>query len=115
MAAYMTTIVAFWRVHPQVGEAWVTDPRRGLRLNPISIQVVEGFDAEQRRVLSCLVTSVGGPPLLYVSLEKQAYCENPMSVCLIYMAALVASSLSFASATQEATKIACRRRAPASA
>ena len=105
------TIVAFWKVRPQAGEAWVTNSRRCLRLNSVSIQVVEGFDAEQHRALLRFVTSVGRPPLLYVPLEKLMHVL--MSARLIRIAALAASSLSFASATQEATKIACRRRVPA--
>jgi len=71
------TIVAFWRVRPQRFDRRLslTDPLF------VSFQVVEGFDAEQRRALLRFVTSVGRPPLLYVSSERQSCSENTDMDC----------------------------------
>ena len=78
------TIVAFWRVSPD---------GRGLRhqssffsdtLNSVPIQVVEGFDAEQRRALLRFVTSVGRPPLLCVSSEQFSHVAGSVDMHLFY-------------------------------
>jgi hypothetical protein len=100
------TIVAFWRVRPRRFDRCLslTDPLF------VSFQVVEGFDAEQRRALLRFVTSVGRPPLLYVSSERHSHVARTLT-WIVAVVALVALFPSFPSVTQEATKIACRRRA----
>jgi ubiquitin-protein ligase E3 C len=57
------TIRAFWKVRHARG----TTPSHRVRLLKFLFflfQVLEGFDAEQRRALLRFVTSVGRPPLL---------------------------------------------------
>ena len=57
------TIRAFWRVRARACPVSPTAARRAQYL--FFSQVLEGFDAEQRRALLRFVTSVGRPPLLY--------------------------------------------------
>ena len=51
--------------------------------NSVPIQVVEGFDAEQRRALLRFVTSVGRPPLLCVSSEQLSHVAGSVDMHLV--------------------------------
>jgi ubiquitin-protein ligase E3 C len=74
------TIVAFWRVRPQTERPTSLFVGFLLHAHFVSSQVVEGFDAEQRRALLRFVTSVGRPPLLCVLSEQLSHVVRDVDI-----------------------------------
>jgi ubiquitin-protein ligase E3 C len=69
------TIVAFWKVRMQP----IFPATSSFLTKTLFMQVVEGFDAEQRQALLRFVTSVGRPPLLCVSSDTMFRTQRTSS------------------------------------